>query len=56
MLVGSGVTTQNIPKLAPISDALIVGSAAKIDSEWSNNVDGERVEALVSALEKALAP
>lgn len=52
VLVGSGVTEQNMKELAAYSDAVIVGSAAKYDGLWSNAVDGERVKRLVAALKE----
>ena len=54
VLVGSGVTSQNIPALAPLCDAVIVGSAVKFDGLWSNDVDPERVNRLVDALAAAV--
>lgn len=49
VLVGSGVTPENIKNYTPVSDALIVGSAMKHDGNWQNHVDQSRVEALVEA-------
>ncbi|HEY9678031.1 MAG TPA: BtpA/SgcQ family protein [Drouetiella sp.] len=50
VLVGSGVTPENIAQLAKHSDALIVGSYAKFDGLWSNEVDPVRVEKLIAGL------
>jgi predicted TIM-barrel enzyme len=50
VLAGSGVTPVNIKQLAESCDALIVGSSAKYDGIWSNEVDPERVEKLIGAL------
>jgi uncharacterized protein len=43
VLVGSGITIENIDKYIHLSDALIVGSYFKKDGQWSNPVDFERV-------------
>jgi len=50
VLAGSGVTPANIRQLAESCDALIVGSSAKYDGIWSNEVDPVRVEKLIGAL------
>jgi uncharacterized protein len=49
VLVGSGVTAENISLFAKYADAVIVGTAAKVDGLWSNPVDPERVKKLVAA-------
>ncbi len=54
VLVGSGVTPGNIHQLAQHADALIVGSSAKYDGLWSNDVDPERVERLIAGLAAAV--
>ena len=54
VLVGSGVSTQNLASYAA-ADALIVGSSIKKDGLWSNPVDDARTAALVSAF-AALPP
>ncbi|HCW77028.1 MAG TPA: BtpA family membrane complex biogenesis protein [Candidatus Marinimicrobia bacterium] len=46
VLVGSGVTPENIQTVAPFADGFIVGSYFKKDGYWENGVDGERVRAL----------
>lgn len=47
VLVGSGVTAENIRSFAAHADGLIVGTAFKADGLWSNPVDPERVKRLV---------
>jgi membrane complex biogenesis BtpA family protein len=47
-IVGSGITTQNLPHYAE-ADALIVGSSIKQDGIWSNPIDPDRARALVRA-------
>jgi membrane complex biogenesis BtpA family protein len=43
VLVGSGVTEQNVESYLAIADALIVGSYFKKDGDWTQGVDFERV-------------
>ncbi len=43
VLVGSGVTLENVELYLEISDGLIVGSYFKIDGYWANDVDETRV-------------
>jgi uncharacterized protein len=47
VLVGSGVTPENLPALHPLADGFIVGSYFKVDGVASNPLDEERVKALV---------
>ncbi len=49
LLVGSGVTIEQLPRLLPNSDALIVGSSIKAGGLWSNALDRERCSRLVTA-------
>lgn len=44
VLVGSGVTIENVDKYLSIADALIVGSYFKKDGFWQNDVDATRVK------------
>jgi membrane complex biogenesis BtpA family protein len=44
VLVGSGVTSENIRTYAQFADAVIVGSDFKIGGNWRNHVDEERVK------------
>ena len=50
VIVGSGVTPENIMQFVPAADAVIVGTALKIGGNWQNAVDAERVARLVGAL------
>jgi len=52
VLIGSGITADNLPNYAPLADGLIVGSFAKHDGCWQNAVDGARVEKLAQAIAK----
>ncbi len=49
VLIGSGVTPENLPALWPCSDAFIVGSYLKHGGDWRNGPDPRRVETLVKA-------
>lgn len=50
VLVGSGVTVDNVHKFMPFADALIVGSSLKYDGKWQNRVEPERVEQFMQAV------
>ena len=50
VIVGSGVDTEDAGSLAQIADALIVGSALKVDGCWFNPVDPMRVGAISGAM------
>ncbi len=52
VLIGSGITPENIPTYAPLVDGLIVGSSAKFDGHWENAVDAVRVKKLTQAISK----
>jgi len=53
VLVGSGVTPENVASFLPSCDALIVGSSLKHDGLWSNDVDPQRVRKFIQAVERA---
>lgn len=50
VLVGSGVTADNVEAFAPYADGLIVGTALKADGVTTRPVDRARVRAIVQAL------
>jgi uncharacterized protein len=50
MLVGSGVTAENVNVFLPFADGLIVGSSLKRGGEVTNPVDPKRVRALARAI------
>jgi membrane complex biogenesis BtpA family protein len=52
VLVGSGVTPDNIGNYARYADGVIFGTYAKFDGNWINDVDSERVKRLVEAAKK----
>lgn len=47
VIIGSGITTENIDKYLQVADAFIVGSSLKKEGSWTNEVDVERVKALM---------
>jgi len=47
VLVGSGITVENLEDLAPLADGFIVGSAMKENGHWDSPVSEARVEAVV---------
>jgi membrane complex biogenesis BtpA family protein len=49
VIVGSGIAPDNIKKFIQHADAVIVGTALKLDGRWQNAVDPERVARLVAA-------
>ncbi|KAL0115842.1 hypothetical protein PUN28_011013 [Cardiocondyla obscurior] len=52
VLIGSGVTLDNINNYTDTADALIVGSHFKVAGRWENELDPTRVRALVKKLKK----
>ncbi len=44
ILIGSGITYENIANYFNLADAFIVGSHFKIDGNWANKVDERRVK------------
>jgi uncharacterized protein len=49
ILVGSGVTPENIKEIFNFADATIVGSSIKQGGNWANQLDKARCQSLVSA-------
>ncbi|MCL4165880.1 UNVERIFIED_CONTAM: hypothetical protein GTU68_016012 [Idotea baltica] len=49
VMVGSGVTPDQVPALSKTAAALIVGSYLKRDGHWENELDLARCEALVKS-------
>lgn len=50
ILIGSGVTHENLVDLYPLADGFIVGSCLKTDGKATNAVDAERVSAFAATL------
>ena len=48
LVVGSGVTPENIKEIFQYSDAAIVGSSIKEGGNWSNSIDSNRCIELIS--------
>lgn len=47
ILIGSGITAQNLKTYWPFADAFIVGSSLKVDGNWRNGVDQQKVKHLM---------
>lgn len=47
LMVGSGVTIENVDRYAKLVDGMIIGSWFKKDGRWENGVDIKRVEAFM---------
>lgn len=52
VMVGSGVTNRTIAKMLEVAEAVIVGTASKVDGITTNPVDPKRATALVKAAGK----
>jgi uncharacterized protein len=50
VLVGSGINPDNAATYSEVAEALIVGSALKVDGDWRNPVDPARVAEVARAL------
>ena len=53
VLLGSGVTAENVAAFLDAADGIIVGSSLKVDGVCENPVDVERVRRLVAAAQSA---
>ena len=51
IIIGSGVTAENIDKYYNLADVFIIGSYFKIDGNWENGIDVKRVETFLKKLE-----
>lgn len=49
LLVGSGVTKENVAAIMTVADGVIIGSSLKRDGVWWRPVEGERVKAFMEA-------
>ncbi|NND14081.1 MAG: BtpA/SgcQ family protein [Acidimicrobiia bacterium] len=52
VMVGSGVTNRTIASMLEVAEAVIVGTATKVDGVTTNAVDPKRARALVKAAKK----
>jgi predicted TIM-barrel enzyme len=51
IILGSGVTTDNLARFYAPADGFIVGTHFKVDGHWARTVDPARVETFVTRLE-----
>lgn len=54
ILVGSGVTKDNLRNYAGLADGLIIGSHFKIDGHWANELCGKRISDFMEHLDEIL--
>lgn len=54
IIIGSGVTRENVKDYVEISDALILGSYFKVDGYWENELDSERIRSFMEHLNELL--
>jgi membrane complex biogenesis BtpA family protein len=52
VIIGSGVTLENVATYLPISDALIVGSYFKKEGFWKNELDKNRIAQFVNKVKQ----
>jgi membrane complex biogenesis BtpA family protein len=52
VLVGSGITQENVERYLAVADALIVGSYFKYDGHWAKGVEFERVKAFMDRVNR----
>ncbi|HEY86029.1 MAG TPA: BtpA/SgcQ family protein [Chloroflexi bacterium] len=52
VLIGSGVTLNNVNAYLELADALIIGSHFKYDGQWENGVELERVKKFMEKVER----
>jgi membrane complex biogenesis BtpA family protein len=48
VILGSGITADNLAEFFPHADGFIIGTYFKVDGQWTNTVDQARVERLMS--------
>lgn len=51
LIIGSGMTAENIEKFFPLADGFIVGSYFKKNGYWKNELDKERISKFVKKFE-----
>ena len=52
VLVGSGITVENVDRYLAVADALIIGSYFKQGGHWTQGVDFERVKNFMEKVNK----
>jgi membrane complex biogenesis BtpA family protein len=55
IVLGSGVTAENLRRFFAEADAFIVGTYFKVDRQWTQTVDPRRVEAFVREMQRLRA-
>jgi predicted TIM-barrel enzyme len=50
VLLGSGITPENVARYWQAADGFIVGSCLKRDGYWANSVDSGRVKKMVAQI------
>ncbi len=55
VILGSGITAENITDFYNAADGFIVGSDFKVDGHWSNTVDPSRVERFMTIVKELAA-
>ncbi len=50
VLIGSGITDENIHEFYPYADAFIIGSYFKVDGNWQNPPDAIRIKDLINTI------
>ena len=56
VIIGSGITTENIEQYWPFADVFIVGSYLKEDGNWQNPVSEERLKKLINKIQNLRKP
>ena len=51
VVIGTGVSVENIDKMFPLGDAFIVGTSLKVDGDTFNSVDSGRAKAFMKKVE-----
>ena len=54
VLVGSGITLENVAKYVPLCDAMIVGSYFKDKGQWQNDLNYDRVARFMDRVKETL--
>jgi membrane complex biogenesis BtpA family protein len=52
VILGSGISAENISEFYNEADGFIVGSSFKVDGHWSNTIDPSRVERFMGIMNK----
>lgn len=54
ILVGSGVTEENLRNYVGLADGLIIGSHFKVDGHWANELSSDRIKSFMEHLNEIL--